>query len=77
MKVLLRDEEARLYYGPNDLWVADPKAALDFKLLEMAGQKASERPTQMLSVVLRYDSPECELALNPIFCSNGSKGAAS
>lgn len=68
VKVLLRDEEARLYYGPNDIWVADPNAALDFQVLEKAGEKALDSPTQTLAVVLKYDSPECELALNPIFC---------
>ena len=73
MKVLLRDENARLYYGADDRWVADPNVAIDFQVLERAGQKALERPTQTLVVVLKYENPECELALNPIFCFNRSK----
>lgn len=68
MKVLLRDEEARLYHGPNDTWVADPGCATDFQLLENAGREAFQLQTRDLAVVIRYESPECELALNPIFC---------
>ena len=69
MKVLLRDEEMRLYCGTDDRWVADPQAAMDFRALEKAGEKAAERPAQTLSVVLKYESPDYELALNPVFCS--------
>jgi hypothetical protein len=68
MKVLLRDEDARLYYGADRLWVADPNAALDFQALERAGREASDHPAQTLAVVLRYENPDCELALNPAFC---------
>ena len=68
MKVLLRDEQARLYHGPNDTWVADPAAATDYQMVERAGREAFQRPALMLTVVLRYESPECELALNPAFC---------
>lgn len=68
MKVLLRDESAQLYYGPNDTWVADPAAATDFRVLEKAGEHAFHCSTQMLTVVLRYESPDCELALNPVYC---------
>ncbi|HLH54684.1 MAG TPA: hypothetical protein VKY92_13810 [Verrucomicrobiae bacterium] len=70
MKVLLRDEQARLYHGPNDTWVIDPTTATDYRMVERAGHEAVQRPAQMLAVVLRYDNPECELALNPAFCVN-------
>jgi hypothetical protein len=73
MKILLRDDDARLYIGANDSWVADPNAATDFKLIENAGMKALERPKQTLAVVLRFDSPECELAINPVFCFKSQK----
>ena len=68
MKVLIKDEAAQLYYGPNDTWVADPAAATDFQALERAGEQALQCKAQMLAVVLRYESPDSELALNPIYC---------
>jgi len=77
MKVLLRDEEARLYYRAEHVWVADPSAAMDFHALERAGQIASDHGDQTLTVVLRYEDPECELALNPAFCiANRQPGIA-
>jgi hypothetical protein len=68
MRVLLKDEEAHLYYGPNDTWVTDPQVATDFRILERAGLEARHHSAQSLAVVLRYEMPECELALNPIYC---------
>ncbi|HZR18114.1 MAG TPA: hypothetical protein VFE51_12535 [Verrucomicrobiae bacterium] len=65
MKVLLKDEQARLYYGMEHAWVADPNAAMDFQVLERAGQEASQYPLHTLAIVLRYENPECELSLNP------------
>jgi hypothetical protein len=68
MRVLLIDEETRLYYGGEETWVADIKAAMDFGVIERAGQKALECGSKLLNVVLRYENPECELQLNPAFC---------
>jgi hypothetical protein len=68
MRVLLIDEETRLYYGREGTWVADVTAAMDFGVIETAGQKALECGSKLLNVVLKYDNPECELQLNPAFC---------
>jgi hypothetical protein len=76
MKVLLRDEDARLYYGAEHVWVADPNAAMDFHALEPAGREAFDHPTQSLAIVLKYENPDCELALNPAFCFSGRRPAS-
>jgi hypothetical protein len=68
MKVLLKDEELRLYYAGQDQWVAEVKAAVNFEVIDRAGRKALECPSRVMSVVLRYEEPECEVALNPAFC---------
>ena len=68
MKVLLKDEEMRLYYAGQDQWVAEVKAAVNFEVIDKAGQKALESPSRLMSVVLKYEDPECEVALNPAFC---------
>jgi hypothetical protein len=68
MKVLLIDEETRLYYAGDESWVADLAEAVDFGVIERAAQKALECRAKLLNVVLRYENPQCELALNPSFC---------
>ena len=74
MKVLLRDEQSRHYYGGNAAWVAELSQALNFGSIERAGQQAQECRPRVLSVVLKYENPECELALNPVFCFRGRPG---
>jgi hypothetical protein len=71
MKVLLRDEQSRHYYSGNEAWVAEMSKAWNFGSIERAGQQAQECHPRVLSVVLKYDNPECELALNPVFCFRG------
>jgi hypothetical protein len=68
MKVLLRDEETRLYYGTENQWVAEATKAVDFGAILKAGQKAMECQAKVTSVVLSYENPKSELALNPAFC---------
>jgi hypothetical protein len=68
MKVLLKDEETRHYYGGEDRWVADASDAFNFEVIEKAGKKALECHARVTNVVLRYDDPICELALNPAYC---------
>jgi hypothetical protein len=68
MKVLLKDEETRLYYGGQDRWVPKADDALNFGVIAKAGEKAKECQAHPTNVVLRYENPECELALNPVFC---------
>jgi hypothetical protein len=74
MKVLLRDLRAGLYFGGEMKWVEKPKAAADFATLEAASRRAGESGGADVAVVLRYDGPECELALNPADCLNGGGG---
>jgi len=68
MRVLLRNEETHLYCDNQDGWVAESTQAVDFGGLERAGRKALQWQKLNLSVVLVYDNPKCELALNPVFC---------
>ena len=68
MIVILRDLKTGLYFGPEKVWVAKPQEAADFLTLEAAGRGAWECGSQHVAVVLRYNEPECELALNPALC---------
>lgn len=68
MKVLLRDLETDSYSGISEPWVRRVEEAEEFKTLEDAGRKASEIDQGDLVVVLRYEKPSCELALNPAYC---------
>ena len=74
MKVLLRDAGAGLYVGRQVPWVGNPECAAEFETLAAAGQKAREFGRQDVVVVLRYESPECELALNPAYCVTAAGG---
>jgi hypothetical protein len=69
MKVLLRDDLAGLYYAENGEWVARAVEARDFRTLPRAGQAARECKAARVSVVLAYEEPPCELALNPEYCA--------
>jgi hypothetical protein len=68
VKVLLRDAMTRLYLGPEMHWVKGPEVAMDLRTLEAAARKAVECGLEDMEVVLRYEEPVCELALNPVFC---------
>jgi hypothetical protein len=68
MIVLLRDLKTGLYFGRENVWVGKPQAAMDFRTLEAAGSGAEGCAGEDVAVILRYDNPECELALNPEFC---------
>ncbi len=68
MKVLLRDSRTGKYCGREAEWVAEPTAALEFVDIRNAGKRAREQVELELDVVLKYDNPPCELALNPAFC---------
>lgn len=68
MRVLVRDDVNRLYWSGGDRWVAEVAAASEFQTLQQAAQKALEQRARDLSVILAYDQPVCELALNPDFC---------
>ena len=68
MKVLVRDDEKRLYWGNHNEWVQDADAAQPFPSLQDAGKRARAELKKTTSVVLSYENPPCELALNPDFC---------
>ncbi len=68
MKVLLQDAQTRLYYGGENVWVTEVAQAVDFGAVQTAGQKAREHRLDDANVVLRYEDPQCELALNPAYC---------
>ncbi len=68
MRIIVRDEARRLYRGAGDGWVAEAAAAWEFQTLHAAALKATEDATLTTSVVLAYEDPVCELALNPDYC---------
>ena len=68
MRVLLRDAGTGSYFGREMAWVGHLEGAAEFGTLEAAGSKAMEWPGRDVLVVLRYEQPECELALSPVYC---------
>ena len=57
-----------MYFNVETAWVGQHEAATDFGTLKAAGQKAGASGGADVAVVLRYESPERELALNPAYC---------
>ena len=76
MIVILRDLKTGLYLGRENVWVGKPEEAADFGTLEAAGRGAWKCAGEDVAVVLRYDNPECELALNPAYCMTTSSARA-
>jgi hypothetical protein len=68
MRVLIRDAGNGLYVGRQAPWANKPEEAVEFATLEAAGRKAREFGEVDAVLVLRYENPECELALNPACC---------
>ena len=68
MKVLIRDAENGLYVGSQAPWAANLEEAAEFATLDAAGRKAREFGDVDAVVVLRYENPESEVALNPAYC---------
>jgi len=66
MKVLIRDDKTRKYLAREGIWVAQAREGMAFPTLRAAGQKAQEH--EDCEVVLFYEDPPCELALNPVYC---------
>ena len=66
MKILIREEESRKYLEGDATWVTEPEKGFSFPTLQAAGEKA--RAYGNCDVVLLYENPRCELALNPVFC---------
>jgi hypothetical protein len=60
-----------LYYGKENVWVSEVAVAVDFGELHTAGRMVMENELEDVNVVLNYDEPPCELALNPSYCIGG------
>ncbi len=58
----------QLYWNAGGQWVAEAAAAWEFHTLHAAALKALENKARTTSVVLVYENPVCELALNPHYC---------
>ena len=74
MKVVIRDLGTGWYLGMNWTWVRDIRDAEEFGTLEAAGAKARETGRRKVVVVLRYQKPACELALDVAFCLPNAPG---
>jgi len=68
MKVLLQNAITREYYAGENAWTQQDTDAFDFRALAAAARKAQEREREDLNVVLHYENPRCDLAINPVFC---------
>ncbi len=68
MKILLRDAETRLFEGESGAWTPELSEAVRFTTLENAGQQALAYCEREVEVVLQYEDPPCEMALNPVYC---------
>jgi hypothetical protein len=67
-KVLIRDAGNGLYVGRQAPWADNLEEAAEFETLDAAGRRAREFGEVDAVVVLRYENPESELALNPAYC---------
>ena len=63
---MVRNEDTGKYLSPDGGWVKDPARAKVFDSIQTAGLEANSG--DLCSVVLQYDDPPCELAINPAFC---------
>jgi hypothetical protein len=76
MKVLLRQSQTGLYHGKENAWVEEIAEALEFETLAAAGNRAAGCNPDDVIVIVRYDDPPSELALNPAFCVSAWSGAS-
>lgn len=68
MRVLLKDAQTGLYYQNEGAWVREPESAMHFDTVESAGKAAVLKAEADLDVLLRYENPVQEVALNPAYC---------
>jgi len=66
MRVIVRDEPTGQYLGPEDTWVSRVTEARKFETIQSAAEEA--RKGEDFSVVLGYEDPGSEIAINPVFC---------
>ena len=71
MKVLLQNEETRLYYGGDNRWVAEITEAVNLGRVDKAARKALEFLEMPTSVIVKFEDSNSELAINPAFCISG------
>jgi hypothetical protein len=66
MRILVRDEHTRNYLAEDGSWVSQASEARIFPTILSAGEEG--RKGEDYAVVLNYEEPCCELAINPAFC---------
>ena len=60
---MLKDSLTGLYYGSNQTWCAKVSEAMNFDTFDTAASTALKEKPESVNVVLRFEEPECELAL--------------
>jgi hypothetical protein len=73
MKVLLQDARTQLFRSQNGTWVNDVTSAVDFQTIEAAAQSAFASDREDMNVVINYEEPNLQLALNPDYCARRSR----
>jgi hypothetical protein len=68
MKILLRDAQTCMWKGINGAWTSALEEAVQFGTLDAAGDEAIKWGERDVVVVLKFEEPSCELALNPVYC---------
>ena len=63
MKIIFKDSVTGLYYSGNQTWCAKVLEAVDFDAFHTAASAALEDNLDTANVVLRFEEPECELAI--------------
>ena len=66
MKIMVRQVGTGLYLASNGAW-GRRASAREFPDVEAAGLEALR--FEKADVILSYDDPPCDLALNPVYCS--------
>ena len=67
-RIFLRNSRSRKLRAQDDSWTCSPAEAVQYASLQEAGEAAIRCGEEGLEVVLQYDQPACELALNPKYC---------
>jgi hypothetical protein len=63
VKIILKDSLTGLYYSGNQTWCTKVSEAMNFGTFDTAASTAFEEKPESVNVVLRFEEPECELAL--------------
>ena len=69
MKILLRDAHTRMFEGIDGEWTSDLTKACVYPSIYAAGEHAIRCCNdRRVEVILHYEDPLCQLALNPQYC---------